>query len=69
MISFRYTDEVSVGDEVLVHENDELIPAKVIRVANALMQGTSLFNSSNKFFILLRYLVKNVFINVTNGNL
>ena len=64
MISFRYTDEVSVGDAVLVPENDELILAKVIRVASALMQGASLFNSSNKFFILLRYLFTNVFINM-----
>ena len=45
MISSSYTDEVSVGDDVLVQENDELIPAKVIRVASALMQGTSLFNT------------------------
>ena len=64
VISFRYADEVSVGDAVLVHENDELIPAKVIRVASALMQGASFFNCSNKLFILLRYLVTNVFINM-----
>ena len=41
VISFRYTDQVSVGDEVLVDENNKLIPAKVIRVASTFMQGAS----------------------------
>ena len=37
---FRYADDVSIGDEVLVQgEDDELTPAKVIDLSSSTMQG------------------------------
>ena len=39
MLSYRYADQVSVGDEVLVLRNDELMPAKVMNVSSIIMQG------------------------------
>ena len=39
---FRYADQVSVGDEILVQENYELIPDKVIKKSNFVMEGKSL---------------------------
>ena len=39
MLSYRYADQVSVGDEVLVLRNDELMPAKVMDVSSIIMQG------------------------------
>ena len=40
IIFFRYADQVAVGDEVLVLENDDLTPTKVINVSSFNMQGT-----------------------------
>ena len=40
---FRYADQVSVGDEILVQENNELIPDKVIKKSNFVMEGKNLF--------------------------
>ena len=37
--SYRYADQVLVGDEVLVQGIDNLIPAKVINVSSLNMQG------------------------------
>ena len=42
-ISFRYANKVSVDDEVLVQENDRMIPAKVINVSNSILAG--IYNS------------------------
>ena len=39
ILSIRYADHVSVGNEVLVEENYELIPAEVINVSTLSMQG------------------------------
>ena len=39
MLSFRYADQVSVGDEVIILQNDKIIPAKVIHVSNLVLQG------------------------------
>ena len=36
---FRYADQLSIGDEVLIETSKTLIPAKVINVSNSLMQG------------------------------
>ena len=36
---FRYADEVSVGDDVLVQDNNEMIPSKVQEVSSAIMKG------------------------------
>ena len=37
--SFSYADQLSVGDEMLVPKNNEMIPAKVANVNNVTMQG------------------------------
>ena len=43
---FRYADDVSIGDEVLVQgEDDELTPAKVIDLSSSTMQGDILWLS------------------------
>ena len=39
LFSSRYADDVSIYDEVLVHDNDRVMPAKVINISNAEMQG------------------------------
>ena len=38
---YRYASQVSVGDEVLVLRNDELMPVKVVNVSSLIMQGNS----------------------------
>ena len=38
-ISFRYADLVTVGDEVLIQENFQLNPSKVVNISSFLMQG------------------------------
>ena len=40
---FRYADEVSVDNEVLVRENGQLKEAKVKDVSNVLMQGNTFY--------------------------
>ena len=40
----RYADKISVGDELLVENKNELVPAKVINVSNNQMQGMFYFN-------------------------
>ena len=40
-IYFRYADQVSIGDEVLVRRNDELIPGNVTNISSFMMQGNS----------------------------
>ena len=39
ILLFRYADNISVGDEVLVEGNDKLTPLRVINVSNIMMQG------------------------------
>ena len=39
MLSFRYADQVSVGDGVIILQNDKMIPAKVMHVSNLVLQG------------------------------
>ena len=39
----RYADQVLVGDEILVQNNNELIPDKVIKESNFVMEGKNLF--------------------------
>ena len=36
---FRYSDQVSIGDEVLVKENNQVIPGEVINVVTLTLQG------------------------------
>ena len=35
----RFGDQVLVGDEVLVHENDDLTPAEVTKISSGVKQG------------------------------
>ena len=37
--SFRYANQLSVDDEVLVHSNNNVVPAKVMNLSNLMMQG------------------------------
>ena len=37
--SYSYAGQVSVGDEVLVQKDDNILPAKVINVSSIIMQG------------------------------
>ena len=46
---FRYAHSISVGDEVIVHENYEVMPAKVINVSKPKMEGECYL-----FFIFLK---------------
>ena len=41
MLLYRYASQVSVGDEVLVLRNDELMPVEVVNVSSLIMQGKS----------------------------
>ena len=36
---FRYADKISIGDEVLAQENDDLTPAKVTDTPSFTLQG------------------------------
>ena len=42
-IPLRYANQLSIGDEILVQENNELIPEQVINVSNIIMQGNHYF--------------------------
>ena len=37
--NFSYADLVSVGDEVLVQGNKDILPTRVINVSNIMLQG------------------------------
>ena len=39
MFCFRFAEQVSINDEVLVQEKNEFAPAKVINVSHMKMQG------------------------------
>ena len=36
---FRYTDHVSVDDEVLIQRNHDLVPSKLVNVKTTIAQG------------------------------
>ena len=38
---FRYADQVSIGDEVLVERNNQLIPENITKISNVKMQGNT----------------------------
>ena len=42
---FRYADKICIGDEVLVHESNVLVPQKVMNITKTVMQGNSFFLS------------------------
>ena len=52
MLSYRYADQVSVGDEVMVLRKDKLMPAKVMDVSSLIVQGN---NSSSNLFVFLLF--------------
>ena len=39
IIFSRYAEQVSLDDEVLVNENDEFIPERVVNISSLIMQG------------------------------
>ena len=39
IIVYRYTNQVSTGDEVLVECSSKLVPAKVTSISNLMMKG------------------------------
>ena len=39
---FRYAEQISIGNEMLVHQNNELTPAKVMNAFDLTMQGIHL---------------------------
>ena len=45
-IIIRYADQITIGDEVLIQENDKLTHGIVINVSSSIMQG-------NIYFILV----------------
>ena len=49
----RYSSRISIGDEVLVQENDQMVPATVINVTMFQMQGEylSVISISSRHFI------------------
>ena len=56
---FRYADQVSHGDEVLVNENNDLIPVKIISVSNFTLQGKHYLQMIfiSLCFLILQYLL------------
>ena len=52
---FRYADQVSVGDEVLVDENDYLAPVEVISVSSIKMQSNHFTQTILKKLLLSNY--------------
>ena len=55
---YRYADQVSIEDEVLVKKNNNLTPVKIQNISNFAMQGNyyskwySYFSDSHKCWIL-----------------
>ena len=47
MFLFRFAEQISVGDEVIIPRNDELTPAKVTNVSVIAMQGDQPFYIKN----------------------
>ena len=41
-VYFRHADEISIGDEVLVYNKDQVKPEKVVSISNIKMQGKKL---------------------------
>ena len=42
-IIIRYADQITIGDEVLIQENDKLTHGIVINVSSSIMQGNIFF--------------------------
>ena len=52
IVCFRYANNISLGDEVLVDKNDQLIPAKVDNISILFMQGNAIHANYLGIFIL-----------------
>ena len=78
ILCFRYANNISLGDEVLVNKNDQLIPEKVENISILLMQGNGIlanyldafiieFNNPNKltFFYYLKIIHSSLFTRCT----
>ena len=48
-VSFRFAEQISVGDEVIVPKCDDLTPAKVTNVSVITMQGDQPFSLVSPF--------------------
>ena len=46
-LSFRFASKVQIGDDVLIHKDDEFTPEKVIDISRITMQGEYLYISIN----------------------
>ena len=51
LFNFRYADDVSLGDEVLVDATDGLTTATVLDSYSSVMQGDNLFIEMKQFFL------------------
>ena len=39
LVSFRYAENVAVGDEVLIHKTDGMVPSRVVETSDIKMKG------------------------------
>ena len=53
LLSYRYADQVSVGDEIMVVTNDKLMPTRVTNVSSLIMKGSCISSNLFVFIILL----------------
>ena len=51
IVCFRYANNISLGEEVLVDNNDQLIPAKVGNISILFMQGNTILANYLGIFI------------------
>ena len=47
MMFFRYAEDITIGDDLLVQINSKLIPKKVIQVSSFTMQGDNVVPKYN----------------------
>ena len=44
VLSFRYAENIAIGDEVLIHTTAGMVPSKVEKIAEFAMRGEHLVN-------------------------
>ena len=42
-VSFRFADDVAVGDEVLIHTPDGMVPSEVVKTSNSAVRGENIY--------------------------
>ena len=50
ILYLRYAGQVSVGDEVLVNKNGEMIPTEIVNISDFIMQGNNHADLYGLFF-------------------